>query len=150
LTIMLAGDFDYEGLYNHIGREGFAEHMSELREQRFSFHLKGVKDVFYQVYPSGKVRIDTDDYSDPYTLVQIIVDAACLACKRSLNFKILSLKLLPGTWQRIGAASIRANHLSNLLGDTDEWRRLVAEEATRIKRVHEAIQDLALLAKGKG
>jgi len=150
ITIMLQGDFDYDALYEVLGDRVLFEHVSNIEPQRYSFRLRGVTDVFYQVYPTGKVRIDTDDYSDPYDLIRIIWEAARLASGYNPRFKILRYAPLLSSCYRIARPLILEKLDPGIAHEKEEAATLVYEEAARIKRVYEAIQNLALPEKGEG
>ncbi|MDI6813893.1 MAG: hypothetical protein QMD10_10180, partial [Desulfitobacteriaceae bacterium] len=101
LDIWLQGTYDFEKLWKFVGDCDYFERRSDLDKGRFTFHLRNVKDVVYQVYSKGKIRIVTDDFSDPYTLIQIIVDAVWLASGNNLGFKILRCAPLLSSTYRI-------------------------------------------------
>lgn len=141
IEIMLQGDFDYEALHEGLGDKELFEHVSTFEPQRYSFHLRGVTGVFIQVYPTGKVRIDTDDYSDPYDLVRIIHDAAWLASRRNPCFKVLSIAPLRSVSCHIGRKLVLARIGFHNPDGLDEALALADEEAYRMRRVFEAVRD---------
>lgn len=140
IRIMLQGDFDYDALYEVLGNKEFFEHVSDMEPQRFSFHLRGVRDVFYQVYPTGKVRIDTDDYSDPYDLVRIIHEAAWLASGRNPRFKVLSCSFLPSTIERIGLRVIKMELTHENPQGLRKAQALARENIRKVIQVWEAVR----------
>ena len=150
LRIMLAGDFDYDALYGFLGSEGFFEQVSAWAPQRYSFHLRGVKDVFYQVYPTGKVRIDIDDYSNPYDLIRIIHEAAWLASGHNPCFKMLSCSPLPSTFQRVAAPLIRMELTHENPRGLREAQALARETVRRMVQVVEAVSTLQLQVGREG
>jgi hypothetical protein len=141
IGIMLQGDFDYEALYEGLEDKKLFEHVSSFEPQRYSFHLKDVPGIFIQVYPTGKVRIDTDDFCDPYDLVRIIHEAAWIASRHNPCFKVLSIAPLRSISCYIGRKLVLARMGFHNPDGLDEALALADEEAYRMKRVFKAIRD---------
>jgi len=150
LDVWLQGRFDIGKLWEYLRDSEYFQGRSELEAGRFTRRLRDVKDVAYQVYSSGKVRICTDDYSDPYMLVQIIVDAAWLTSGSNPDFKVISCKPLLSSYERIGTPLLRMKLGLEGPHGINEALALVEADVCRITRVFEAVRDLQQEARGEG
>jgi hypothetical protein len=139
LEIWLAGQFNFEALYNYVRGYSESDDVSEQEGGRFTFHLRGVKDVTYQAYSGGKVRILVDDFSDPGTLVGIIWDMAEIASGKPPMFTPKKIVPLNATTYRIARPLILSELAPESLDEIDEAKTLSKETAGKIQSVRQKL-----------
>ena len=142
LEIWLVGQFNFEALYNYVRGYPESDDVSEQEGGRFTFHLRGVKDVTYQAYSGGKVRILVDDFSDPGALVGIIWDMAEIASGKPPMFTPKKIVPLNTTTYRIARPLILSELALESLGEIDDAEALSKETAEKIQSVKQKLVEL--------
>lgn len=135
LEIWLVGQFNFEALYNYVRGYSESDDVSEPERGRFTFHLRGVKDVTYQVYSGGNVRILTNDFSDPATLVGIMWDIAEIASGKPPIFIPKKIMPLDATTYRIARPLILSELSSAIPDEIAEAKAISKETARKIQSV---------------
>ena len=135
LEIWLKGEFDIGALYEFARDNDDFCKVTELERGRFTFHLREVKDVVYQAYTGGNVRIVTDDYSDLSALVQIIWNAAWVASNKPPMFKLKKIQPLDTTCYRIARPLIRSRLKLGGPNGKDEAAAIIEEVSLQIRSV---------------
>jgi len=143
LEIWLKGDYDFGALFTLAGSYEHFEKRSECDQGRFTFHLRNVTDVTYQIYSGGRVRILGDDFSDPATLVQIIWDAATIASGRPPMFQHTSIRPLDKTSSRIAWPLFKAEMESDANEGFPEAVDIVKAEVAKAKAVLGKLKELS-------
>jgi len=69
---VLQGEFDYSRSFNFINSWPDAVGVVDTSKGGFDFCLRGMSGVKIQVYGTGKVIINTDDFTDPAELIAMI------------------------------------------------------------------------------
>ena len=68
---MLTGKFDFAKTYDSVKSWQDARRVSDIERGMFTFDIRDLKTVNIEVYGTGKVIINTDDYVDPAELIVI-------------------------------------------------------------------------------
>jgi hypothetical protein len=148
--IVLGGQLDLAETYGFIQSWEEAHRITEIQNGGFTFEIRGLKEVKVQVYGTGKVIINSDDYADPAELIRIVELALWGPDDRPVKLRIEKVQPMPSTAHNIAAASLAKEvgiESSDLFRDTD---RLVKWEAARLKRIYaqEAHPNAGELAPG--
>jgi len=69
--IVLTGKFDLAKTYDSVKLWQDARRVSDIEKGMFTFEIRDLKTVNIEVYRTGKVIINTDDYVDPAELIVI-------------------------------------------------------------------------------
>ena len=134
--IVLRGDFNLEETYDFVRSWEDAEGVSEICKGGFTFSIRGLRDVKVQVFGTGKLIINTDDYADPAELMRIVELMLWGPDDEPVKLGLEKVQFMQSTVYNITVASVARKagiESSELLRDPD---RLTEWELARLKRIY--------------
>jgi hypothetical protein len=172
LDIWLKGKFRMNSVYNYVrshqapkqemdpddlefasmvkDKDRFFYTVSDVNKGNFTFHLYGIKDVTYQIYAGGSIRIIGDDHSDYKALLYILYRTIKLATGELPNLSLESIQPLPTTVWNIGRLSVN-DVLEDRVGASDtKIHELAKIDAERIKQVRFYVNEMSGLMSNAG
>jgi len=134
--IVLQGEFDLAETYNLVKSFEETSHLSDIEKGGFTFQLQGLKEIKIQVYGTGKVIINADDYADPAELIRIAELALWGPGDRPVKLRLEKVQLMPSTVHIIAVDSLMKEMGVKSSDPLHDWDRMVKWEAARLRRIY--------------
>jgi len=134
--IVFRGEFDLAKTYDFVRSYEEAHKISQVENGGFTFQIRGLKEIKIQVYGTGKVIINTDDYADPAELIRIAENILWGPEDGIVKLQLEKVQFMQSTAYLIAVDFVAKEvgvESSNPLHERD---RMVKWEAARLRRIY--------------